>query len=870
MPGLAETGSQVEVECQLRTNAVLGECTGMQLDPKYANGEYELSAYVETTKGDKREAFAGQAITLNNRGFVTIAHTAGSESEVGAHTDGLTFYGGPSVEGNVNQFHACPVAYDGTIVGKMRLSTMLTDTSQGAVEGPTVSFREARGAAQFPSKEAPFTWSASTIWWSGNTSVENVPGETETWIINDGQILNPDGGDITSTFRVGDETAKLGPLHFDFKAPARTNDSEVVVATSNNSANWASTTATFYRDGSGGSTRRFRITEMSDMGVGHVYGTTSAIAVGDCGVGANADTRGSTAFVPLDEDAANVTLINQLPEEDPNADGVADGGGYDCFVAEVQSLADRLGNAVGLGNVPRIRTATTFGVDRTGPEISRERPSEPIVLSSNSLFFEVEEPRLGTGEDGSGLAGTVYAWAGSSNPNSSQVYWGRGLTEESSVVAGSVDIDITPPSATHRFAAERSHTVYAYTADNAGNGASTTFTFIRDQTIPALSLSTVPSSFTSTVTAASVNVTVAGTLSDATEIRRAFLSIHKGETCARDDDALPASQASGPVRRLDNGTNTIEFSEVFTVKQGDDLGPTNYCFFLHAEDDARDADDRAMENAYSDDIATFSVAWTGTPPVPPEPGPTFEFHPAGATTTLDSLRVAEGATADNTYRVTLVDAPTAATGYPLEMTIDASAVVTTAMVSTANSGESSFQSATDTVTVTLTIAHDRNIDSEMRTLTHMAKDFDDTDFSVRVLDDDFMIEVDRSSIREDDDAAEVVVKVTAGSAQTADNTVTVDIGAPSAGPAVTADIAAGSATSASVTIEEGEDVCGGHRHGGRGGRRRAGRGERVHPPGGVRQRPSRRVLRTRRDHDPRRRPGRPALAERDRGGRGCW
>ena len=640
--------------------------------------------------------------------------------------------------------------------------------------------------------------------------MENVPGETETWIVNDGLITDPDGRDITGTFRADgpDAWAKLGPLHFDFKAPVRTNDSEVVIAASDDASTWVSTEETYYPDGgsaaAGGGTRRFRITEMSDMGVGHVYGMTSAIAVGDCGVGANADTRGATAFVPLDgEGFGNITLINQLPEEDPAKDGVADGGGVDCYVAEVQSLTDRLGNAVGLGNVPRIRTKTTFGVDRTAPVISRKRPSESIVLSDNSLHFEVEEPRLETGEDGSRLTGTVTAWAGSSNRRSGRVYW-SGTAMASS---GSVTIDITPDEGS-TFAREQSHTVYAATADAAGNETTTTFTFVRDQTAPALSLSAVPSSFGAT-SAKSVSVAVAGTLTDATEIRRAFLSIHHADdagACTA-DDPLPATQVGGPVRRLDNGTNSIEFSEVFTVKQGADLGTTTYCFYLTAEDDARDADDRDAANAYETDgdvVATFSVGWPGTAA---PPGPTFEFFtpPTGAATALvaaDSLGVGEGATSGNVYWVKLKDAPSDAT-YPLAMTIDASATVTTTIGAGANR-DGMFGSATDSVSVTVGTAHDRNIVSELRALTHMAKDFDDTDFPVRVMDDDFMISTDVSSIREDDDAVKVLVTVTAGSAQAADNALSVTIGAPNAGPAVAADIASGSASTASVTIAEDE------------------------------------------------------------------
>ena len=37
---------------------------------------------------------------------------------------------------------------------------------------------------------------------------------------------------------------------------------------------------------------------MSDMGVGHVYGTTSEIAVGDYSVGRNRDDDPDTDFTP--------------------------------------------------------------------------------------------------------------------------------------------------------------------------------------------------------------------------------------------------------------------------------------------------------------------------------------------------------------------------------------------------------------------------------------------------------------------------------------------------------------------------------------------------------------------------------------------
>ncbi|MCZ0933706.1 MAG: Ig-like domain-containing protein [Gemmatimonadetes bacterium] len=451
--------------------------------------------------------------------------------------------------------------------------------------------------------EAPFTWEVS----SGlNYAVENTAGDNEHWILS-GSIIDPNGLDVTSKFTQG----KRGPLYFDFKAPARTNSSQIAISSSGNPTSWGPTSPSYYPDAApNGAAFRFRITEMSDMGVGHVYGSTSAIAVGDCSVRGNDDTRGSTAFTPLDE-FDNVTHISQLPEEDPDRDAVNDGGGIDCYVAEVQSLADRLGNAVNLSRVPRIRTATTFGVDRTPPVISRERPSDALVLNGNELSFEIEDPRFESGEDGSGQRAEAFAYAGDSR------YWVTGnhyWSDNVDMSTGSATVDITATSGT--FAREIEHTVYIRARDVAGNSAFTSFTFTRDHSDPVLSLSEVPSDFGLTQ-AASVSVTVAGTLTDATEIRRAFLSVHHGTECVADTDRLESSQAANPVRRLHNGTNKIEFSEVFTIKKAGDLGATDYCFFLSAEDDARDADGGANENDFDEIVGTFSVTWPGTKPVGP-------------------------------------------------------------------------------------------------------------------------------------------------------------------------------------------------------------------------------------------------------------
>jgi len=676
-PGLAAAG-QVEIECVLQTNDVVGECVGMQLDPKYANGDYELGAFLTTDAGDRRDVVASQPIALDNSGFVRSVHVPGSEFQIGSHTKGLTFYGGPSVEGNVNTFHACPVAYDGTTAASVAIQAKVTGPEAAPLTSPPPAlalFRSNnvnRYGVALADDEAPFTWEINS---SINGAVENTAGVNEHWMLS-GTIIDPNGLDVTSRFP---GQGMRGPLYFDFKAPARTNDSEVVIGRSNSAE---STTARYYSDGPS-SSNRFWITEMSDMGVGHVYGTTSAIAVGDCSVRGNADTSGGTAFTPL-EGLDNVTHVSQLAEEDPAADPVNDGGGIDCYVAEVQALADRLDNAVNLSRVARIRTNSTFGVDRTPPVISRERPSEALVLNPDgaNLFFEVEDPRFESGEDGSGMDPDILVLAGSSNPRSNAVYWRSTATVASD---GSVMIDINS-NMTARFGREQQHTVYAWAGDRAENYSLASFTFTRDGTEPSFALTAAPTDFGLTQ-AASVSVTVAGTLTDATEIRRAFLSVHHGTACTADTDPLAATQAASPVRRLHNGTNKIEFSEVFTIKKAGDIGATDYCFFLNAEDDARNANGGAAENAYEEVVGTFSVTWPGTKPV----------GPVATTTPIDDMSIVAGGTGTQDVSGHFSNAKGAALTYTAA---SSDAAVATVSMSGAVATVTAVAAGTATITVT--------------------------------------------------------------------------------------------------------------------------------------------------------------------------
>ena len=80
VPGVAESGGSVEIECFFDTDQVAGECTGMQMAPRFANGEHELGARITTADGTTRDALATQMITLKNSNYVMIDHNPGSVS----------------------------------------------------------------------------------------------------------------------------------------------------------------------------------------------------------------------------------------------------------------------------------------------------------------------------------------------------------------------------------------------------------------------------------------------------------------------------------------------------------------------------------------------------------------------------------------------------------------------------------------------------------------------------------------------------------------------------------------------------------------------------------------------------------------------
>jgi len=646
--GIAASGGQVAVECFLDTDAVSGACVGLQLDPAYPNGDYSLGAFLTTDEGETRTTLATLPITLKNSGFVIIAHEAGERSVVSETTKGLTFYGGPPVDGNVNLFHACPVSYGGTTVGSMQLGSIHTSTSRPPVatvpqpaEGEgLLSFRRADGAPHDPvDREAPFTWEIGTASWTGNTAVENRPGWTEYWIENRGLIANADGLDVTAEFRHdtdGDgtvETAKAGPFHFDFSAP-RINypegfaSSEIVVSSPGFAAGGGRgdrriSDGDYFSDGEGwGGPARLIVSNVGEYGVD---GRNEVIAVGDCSIPANTDARASTAFVAAFDDVRN---ISELPEDDavgPAGGDLSDDGGLECYFAELQALEDALGNSTWLGEDDashRVQSGGAFGVDRTGPEVDRLTPDEPgVVVSTNEFTFEAEDPELATDEDGSGFNALRFqrfingAWE--------RRYDILGVYAGPAPVQGAVDVFMN----IHRLE-DGPHAVRAIVGDNAlpFNYSLANFEFIRDTKAPTFALGSSPGSISVGSKVDAVTVTVSGSITDANVIDEALLSIYTNngsrDICAGADAAdtklSEKRVATGTTKDLENDTNRIDFEESFLIERPPSGGGLEHlCFFLEAKDVAVHAngdDDWANTAQYG--LGSFTVDWGGDESLP--------------------------------------------------------------------------------------------------------------------------------------------------------------------------------------------------------------------------------------------------------------
>ena len=818
--GLAESGGQIEVDCFLDTDAVNGACMGMQLDPTYANGDYALGAFVTTDEGNTRSVVATQPITLKNSGFVIISHEAGANSVVSSTTQGLTFYGGPADEGNVNSFHACPVSYTGTVVAELALGSIHTNTDRPPVatdpqparsEG-MLSLRRAQsgryGADAPADNEAPFTWPIGTASWTGNRAVENMPGETEYWIENRGLIKNADGLDVTGEFR-GDETAKAGPFHFDFSAPRLSVGGTSAIIARRGGAR-ASITDGIYLSNGDRRTQYLTVSNVEESGVG---GVNEVIAVGDCSITANNDNKTSTAFVAAYDDVRN---ISELPEDDPlwGADDLSDDGGLQCYIAELQALEDAIGNSTWLGNT-RVQSGD-FGVDRGAPELRRLRPDETLVLGTDMLTFEANDPDLETGEDGSGLPDMIGTGA---NAIVGGVLGQRYSSSDADYVTNS-DVAATRPNLDEDVSvdisglAEGSHDLRILVGDDATptNWNAAFFEFVRDTEDPTFTVGSGPGAV-SAGSSDRVTVTISGSIRDANVIDKAELSVWanggSSAICGPDDSGdseLPRSRVG--VKDVENDTKRIDFEESFTIRKAAG-GSEPLCFRLHVVDVAVDAsgdDDGANEAFYT--AGFFTINW-------------------GLGMTLDgtdlvdgALEIAEGSSA--TYDIVLDAEPSDDVTVTVSG-VTGSNVTLSGGTAAANGDDQEFTFTAGAggnwataQTLTVTAAEDardatdpEDAANDMVTLTHTAEGggydgVSGADVEVTVTDDDVKLTVSDHSITAGGEAASVTITASVLTAPSgSDRTVSVTLSLTDSGGATVNQGTSTGITTVAITISDG-------------------------------------------------------------------
>jgi hypothetical protein len=753
---LAGSGSQVEARCLFETAKVMGECSGAQLSPMFANGAVELGARIHTQGGETRDALATQTVMLNNSNYVMVSHSPGSGHIL---KDGMPLYGGSSeTEGNMNSFSACPVAFDGTTVGKMSLRALNTGpakadphtaaTSLSFTAPTTMPANTFNGMAADRESADGFTWDVNSAW---NGMVEDEgPGGREHWVFAGEKLENADGVDVSADFGIENP---FGPFYFDFKAP-RPGTIQV------NKADPDGEHYSAHKDNA------IALSSVEDMGAG-VDEASIMIAVGDGSAAANkynATTKmPDRTMTPFDAVYPNVSHISDLAEEDADCTG-KDDNGLGCYVAELTSLADKLGNAWSGGKTPGSWLQTkAFGVDNTAARLSDIEPDDQglVFNAKPHMSFEVDNPDLASDDDGTDLTyavewkvGTAYVAGGT------HMQEGR-------------DVTVTLDDAVTADNGAKSVRVTVSDGATPPNKASYALDFAFDTKVPTYSISRTQGDISRTG-ASSVTVSVEGTISDANNIANATLRLlldsdEDGMCYAGDLDAIPAADTlatgrldrRGYKRNLADGTSkSVSLNSTFTINAPNTneagAGPENYCFRLDVEDVSVEAHGRGDGNdeTYAD-VGGFNVAWPAGP-APPPPGPTFEFttrtddtDATTATPLTEALDVVEG-TNTVTYWVSLSDhAPPPTATDSILVTIDAQSGVSVspAMIDFWNG---TAGAAIDAVQVTVTATEDRDVGNEENlTVTHSATGFDDATLMVTSMDDDAMLEVRESSITED-------------------------------------------------------------------------------------------------------------------------
>ena len=641
---LSSSGGADVVECFWNTDDVQGTCVGNQLPPAFPNGTFTLGAQVTLSDGSTRTASNEQQVTLINSSFIMVGLVSEAGNQV-IGSNGRLYHGGGDID-----FGACPVSYGGTDVGSVSLvaaddpsfPNSTCDQDQAGTAHGACGDGDLGSGAGVPQTDAspPFVYTLATSnndsFASGSgdagTGVEDLgTGAGHTFMVT-GSVFDANGMNVTSEFAGG--MGAMTGFWVDM-VPPRVNCSAGCAAfaaselTIDHPAPGSSTTVSWF------STGNFGLSNVMENGAGWSFGAGASMDVGDCSVAANSDAADVTPFVPL---FADVSGIGDVTEEDPaiGTDGFAGtDSGNDCYLGELRSLADDVGNATSLldpGAIPaQIQTATAFGKDATGPVVTNPLPALPgMVLNPDAdanqgfneatgaadacadlgdctLMMDALDPNLASGDPGSGLDDVACSLAGGCTMMGATVV--SGPTGSSATLPlnecdgpiGQVGVTCTDELVDPDFSVELfgepdgAYTINANFQDLAWSANPTTeqFVFILDDTAPifgALNPAPVGSAGTD---ASAIVITIGGTINDANIIDTAVLSVFSSvdADCATAGDNTKLSVTGGAIDRNDievaNGTNAVSFNETFTIQQPSTAMTTsNYCFIHSATDEA--------------------------------------------------------------------------------------------------------------------------------------------------------------------------------------------------------------------------------------------------------------------------------------------
>ena len=576
------------VECFFNTNDVAGECVGEQLDPAFSNGAHTLGAQVTLGDGTTRTASNAQQITLNNTSGIALVHTGGGQGVTGPPgAAGQVFWGGPSdldgdgTDDNLLEFAACPFSYDGTVVASVSV--------QGLTAGGIGSVDLGNGPGGIATdNSSPFVFTAHSD--DNEGLVEDPPTpDLGHQIMVVGTVISDGGANVTAEFsanfgEVGTVNGVDNNFFIDFTAPVVAGgaiqlDGAAIVANTHYSAG------------------DFGLTGVTDGGVGVAFGTNTTLNVNECGTGTQVGVANATP------DFANVTTIDDLPEDDAPVD--ADANALDCYEGDVTELGDLLGNPTDLSATP-IPVSTNFGVDRTAAVLDEFQPDPPdgtVILNDVTVMFDAADPDLESGDAGSGVDNTGCG-AGCTSIAAEDAD-GNALTV-TEPAAGSFSVDITSLS-------EGANTVSVTVPDFAvdPNEASADIAFDLDTSAPSFgALNPVPGGSAGTA-ATSIIQSIGGTITDAHDIVMATISVFADGTdalgaggdgtCTTGDYLLDDGAGEIDQNQVDiSGTTDVSFNESFEIFEPTSASVTvTYCFIIEAEDGAVDKTGAANPNQAS-------------------------------------------------------------------------------------------------------------------------------------------------------------------------------------------------------------------------------------------------------------------------------